>query len=309
MSANGAVQYRIRHHTEYAYGAEVVHSHQLLHLRPRPSDYQHCIAHALRIEPFATAQSDHYDAFGNPITRIEIDRPHSNLHVTAEMEMDVSAPPECKAEDSLPWETVRARLMYSARPPVADVLDASRFRHESQYVRIKRVFETYSADCFAKAQPVLACVEALMHKLFKEMKYSPGETHIATPLLDVLRTKRGVCQDYAHLMIACLRSRGLAAQYVSGYLRTTPAKDQPQLVGSDASHAWVAVYAPPLGWIELDPTNDVRVRDYHIALAWGRDFADVSPLRGVIVGGGHHEVRVSVDVRQISPPTPTAAVS
>jgi len=295
MSTAQAVRFRIHHRTEYVYGAEVVHSHQLLHLRPRVTPYQECIAHALQIEPAASVRLDDRDVFDNPVTRLEIDRPHSRLQVATEMEMTVAARPVPDAASTLPWEAVKSQLMYSARPPAADALEASRFRHESPHVRIKQAFQTYSADCFADGRPVLVCAEALMHKLFKEMTYSPGETQIATPLLEVLRHKRGVCQDYAHLMIACLRAHGLAAKYVSGYLCTASPR-QSRLVGSDASHAWVAVYCPPHGWVELDPTNGIRARSDHIVLAWGRDFGDVSPLRGVIVGGGQHEIRVRVDV-------------
>jgi transglutaminase-like putative cysteine protease len=149
------------------------------------------------------------------------------------------------------------------------------------------MFTDYAEDCFPAKRPILACAQALMTKLHTELMYAPGATTIATPVTEVLEIRRGVCQDFAHLMIACLRSRGLAARYVSGYVRS--------LVGSAASHAWVAVYAPPFGWLELDPTNDTMVGTDHIAVAWGRDFGDVSPLRGIILGGGSH--RLSVDVR------------
>jgi transglutaminase-like putative cysteine protease len=302
MSAATAIRYRVRHSTEYVYGAEVVHSHQLLHLHPRVLPHQNCVRHGLQIDPAVSVRADDHDAFDNPVTRLEIDRPHARLQVAAEMEIDVAARPTPDASDTLPWESLTARLGYSARPPGDEILEACRFRHESPHVRIKQAFESYSAECFPDERPVLVGAIALMRKLFKEMKYSPGATQIATPLLDVLRTKRGVCQDYAHLMIACLRARGLPAKYVSGYLRTsTP--DQPRLVGSDASHAWVSVFCPPHGWIELDPTNGVRADTNHIVLAWGRDFGDVSPLRGVIVGGGQHEVHVRVEVLPVAQST------
>jgi transglutaminase-like putative cysteine protease len=163
-------------------------------------------------------------------------------------------------------------------------------------VRIKQVFTEYGADCFTTGRPMLEAVNALMMKLYKEMTYAPGATDIGTPLMQILSKRRGVCQDYAHLMIACLRSRGLAARYVSGYLRTIPREGTERLIGADASHAWVAVWCPPSGWIEFDPTNGVRAGLDHIALAWGRDFGDVSPLRGVIVGGGRHTLTVRVTV-------------
>ena len=226
---------------------------------------------------------------------MELDRPHRALSVTAEMSVQVRSVARV-AGRSEPWERVRSQLAYSGRPPGADRLEAIRFRTESPHVRIKQVFTDYAAECFPAGRSVIECADSLMHKLHDEMLYAPGETTVSTSLLDVLETRRGVCQDYAHLMIACLRSRGLAARYVSGYLRTVPAPGEKALVGADASHAWVAVYCPTSGWVEFDPTNAVRADIDHITVAWGRDFSDVSPLRGVIVGGGEHELAVSVTV-------------
>jgi transglutaminase-like putative cysteine protease len=172
---------------------------------------------------------------------------------------------------------------------------------QSPYVRVKHVFQRYAGECFPAGQPMLAGAEALMQKIHREFTYAPGETSVSTPLMRVFENRRGVCQDFSHLMIACLRSFGLAARYVSGYLRTNPAPGATPLVGADASHAWVAVYCPPHGWVELDPTNGVRAGLDHVALAWGRDFGDVSPLRGVIIGGGYHHPSVRVTVEAIGP--------
>ena len=170
------------------------------------------------------------------------------------------------------------------------------------------MYTDYAEDCFAPRKPILACAEALMSKLHEDIEYAPGETTVQTPLKDVLRDRSGVCQDFAHLMIACLRSRGLAARYVSGYVRARPpavdgceSSSASALVGAGASHAWVAVYCPPFGWVELDPTNDCRVGADHIAIAWGRDFGDVSPLRGVILGGGAHQLHVCASVEPLTP--------
>ena len=183
-----------------------------------------------------------------------------------------------------------------------------RYRGESPYVRIKRVLGDYASDCLRPGTSVLSVANALMAKVHEEFTYAPGATEIATPLLEVFGNRRGVCQDFAHLMIACLRSAGLAARYVSGYLHThgteadvcaLPPADSPRLLGADASHAWVSVFAPPWGWVEFDPTNNLRVSQEHVALAWGRDFGDVSPLRGVILGGGSHKLAVSVDVEAL----------
>jgi transglutaminase-like putative cysteine protease len=188
--------------------------------------------------------------------------------------------------------------MYSGQPMNPVYLDACRFRMESSYVKIKQAFNDYSADCFEPGRPVLPGAESLMHKIYREFSYAPGATNISTSVTEAFTARRGVCQDFAHIMLACLRSRGLAARYVSGYLRTTPPPgSDAALSGADASHAWVSVFCPPFGWIDLDPTNDARVGTDHVVIAWGRDFGDVSPLRGVIVGGGRHRLSVRVSVQ------------
>ena len=284
---SGPIRYRVRHETAYSYASDVVHSHQLLHLVPRPAPYQQCLEHTLDISPAADRRKEEIDAFGNPVTRVEFEHPHRRLEVTTDMEVEIYSRPAISAADTVPWDRLAARFEYTGRSPSRDDLEAVRFRSESPYVRVKRMFTDYAEDCFPAKRPVLACAQALMTKLHTELMYAPGATTIATPVTEVLEIRRGVCQDFAHLMIACMRSRGLAARYVSGYVRS--------LVGSAASHAWVAVYTPPFGWLELDPTNDTMVGTDHIAVAWGRDFGDVSPLRGIILGGGSH--RLSVDVR------------
>ena len=295
------MRYRIRHETRYDYVDDVAHSHQLLHLVPRPAPYQQCLEHAIEVTPLDHTRRDDVDVFGNPVTRIELDRPHRRLDVVSEMQIEVYVRPALQAQDSAPWEQVRDGLAYHGQWPGRDALEACRFRHESEHVRLKRVFTEYAAECFPQGQPLLACADALVSKLNRELRYAPGETTVATPLLDVLQRRRGVCQDFAHLMIACLRSRGLAARYVSGYVRRMPrGADAAPLRSDAASHAWVAVYAPPFGWVELDPTNDTRVGTDHIGVAWGRDFGDVSPLRGVILGGGSHQLTVSVAVEPLS---------
>jgi transglutaminase-like putative cysteine protease len=261
----------------------------------------------LTFTPAAERRRDVIDAFGNVVTRLEFEQPHRELNVRSELEVDVHRCLPVVPEHTDPWERVRRELAYGGSWPARDRLEACRFRHESRHVRIKQMFTDYAEDCFAARQPVLVCAEALMTKLHCELDYAPGETSVETPVKDVLCNRSGVCQDFAHLMLACLRSRGLAARYVSGYLRANPPGDvtrgahQPSttLVGTGASHAWVAVYSPPFGWVELDPTNDCRVGTDHIAIAWGRDFGDVSPLRGVILGGGSHQLEVSVKVEPL----------
>jgi transglutaminase-like putative cysteine protease len=293
----GLARYRVRHETSYVYGYDVAHSHHLLHLVPRPTPYQQCLEHTLEVAPVACRRRDDIDAFGNLVTRLEVEHVHRNLDVVTQMDVEVYVRPNVAPVESHPWERVRDALEYHSRPPPHGVLEACRFRHESPHVRVKQLLTDYGDECFPKGRPILQAAEALMEKLHHDLAYAPGETTIATPVLDVLENRRGVCQDFAHLMIACLRSRGLAARYVSGYLRTRGG-----LVGDGASHAWVAVYSPPFGWIELDPTNDVRVGIDHVAIAWGRDFGDVSPLRGVILGGGTHQLSVRVTVEPTTTP-------
>jgi transglutaminase-like putative cysteine protease len=294
-------RYRIRHETRYEYAADVVHSHQLLHLVPRPANYQECLEHDIQIVPTPNKRVDALDAFGNPMVRVEFAQPHRELAVISRMEIEVHPRPAVLVEMTEPWEKVRDLFAYRGAWPARDQLEAARFRHESPHVRVKQAFTDWSADCFAAGQPLLACAEKLTDKLHAEIQYAPGETTISTSAVEVLETRRGVCQDFAHLMITCLRSRGLPARYVSGYLRTNSAsKDgEKELVGDAASHAWVAVWSPPYGWIEFDPTNGCFAGTDHIAVAWGRDFGDVSPLRGVILGGGDHELKVTVRVEPL----------
>ena len=287
-------RYTVRHETLYTYGREVAHSHQQLHLTPRSFARQQCLEHAIHIDPQPAIRSEHLDAFGNRVTRVELDRPHQRLQVIAEMAVALEAPQDAPADEGEGWQRVRDELCYVAGAREAQWLEAMRFRGESPYVRIKSLFGEFAHDCLEPGSTVLEVAERLMLKVHGEFTYAPGETEIATPLLEVFHKRRGVCQDYAHLMIACLRSAGLAARYVSGYLRTRPSETAPR--GADASHAWVAVFAPPFGWVEFDPTNDAIPGTGHVRLASGRDYGDVAPLRGVVQGGGEHTLRVAVHI-------------
>jgi len=291
------MRYAVRHLTLYEYGGDVAHSHHLLHLTPRDLDFQRNLKHSIALDPEPSSAVDGVDAFGNPITRLEYERSHDRLSVTAQMEVEVRPRPGgLPAGDS--WESVRSRLSYRAEPMNAGDLEACWFRMQSSHVLIKRALGDYAEDCLVPARPLEEASEALMRKIRREFKYVPGSTTNRTPVTEVLKTRRGVCQDFAHLMIGCLRSSGLAARYVSGYIRTARTGGD-ELVGGDASHAWVSVYCPPAGWVDFDPTNDCRVGEDHVTVAWGRDFGDVSPLRGMIVGGGQHKLSVDVSVRPL----------
>ena len=292
------VRYHVLHETTYDYGSPVSLSQQQLHLSPRILAWQQIEEERVDIEPSPTWRRDGFDAFGNPVAWIAFHAPHESLRIRSAMTVAVvpHAPDDLAA--SLPWEALRDRLAYAATPPLPEDLDAARFLFESPHVRVKRELADYAADCFPPGTPVLAGARALMAKIFREFRFDPEATTVATPVMEVLEKKRGVCQDFAHLMIACLRALGLAARYVSGYLLTHPPPGKPRLVGADASHAWVSVYAPGFGegWVDFDPTNDLLPDTQHITVAFGRDFGDISPLRGIILGGGGHEPEVAVTV-------------
>ncbi|WP_434708551.1 transglutaminase family protein [Pseudomonas sp. R1-1] len=289
-------RYQIFHDTCYHYDSPVSLAQQLAHLWPRECAWQRCTEQQLLISPEPTSRRDELDVFGNPLTRLAFERPHDQLQVGARLTVEVLARPVLDFNQSPAWESTRDALTYSSQPLPADVLEACRYRFQSPYVHLKRSFVEFSHSCFPPGRPLLLGVQDLMEKIFSEFTFDAEATQVATPLVEVLERRRGVCQDFAHLMLACVRSRGLAARYVSGYLLTQPPPGQPRLIGADASHAWVSVFCPVLGWVDFDPTNNVQPALEHITLAWGRDFSDVSPLRGVILGGGNHDPEVSVTV-------------
>ncbi|MFK3798145.1 transglutaminase N-terminal domain-containing protein [Pseudomonas sp. NPDC088444] len=295
-----SAHYEILHDTHYKYDSPVSLAQQLAHLWPRVSPWQRCIEQRLEISPEPTTRRDEQDVFGNPLTRLAFERPHDELQVNARLLIEVLARPVLEFQQSMPWDLARSTLTYSASKMSPDILDACRYRFESPYVHLKQSFVEFSTDCFPIGKPLLLCAQALMEKIFDEFTFDGEATQVATPLVEVLERRRGVCQDFAHLMLACLRSRGLAARYVSGYLLTQPPPGQPRLIGADASHAWVSVFCPTLGWVDFDPTNNIQPALEHISLAWGRDFSDVSPLRGVILGGGNHDPEVRVTVMPLS---------
>jgi transglutaminase-like putative cysteine protease len=291
-----SARYQIFHDTHYHYDSPVSLAQQLAHLWPRACTWQRCTDQQLLISPQPTTRRDELDVFGNPLTRLAFERPHDELLVNASLTIEVLPRPALDFRLSPAWEETRKALSYSSQPLSTELLEACRYRFESPYVHLKRNFVEFSASCFPAGRPLLLGVQALMEKIFSEFTFDAEATQVATPLVEVLERRRGVCQDFAHLMLACVRSRGLAARYISGYLLTQPPPGQPRLIGADASHAWVSVYCPVLGWVDFDPTNNVQPALEHITLAWGRDFSDVSPLRGVILGGGNHDPEVRVTV-------------
>ncbi|UCV12603.1 transglutaminase family protein [Dechloromonas denitrificans] len=296
--ADSPVRYHVLHETSYDYGSPVSLSQQQLHLSPRILDWQQIEEQRIEIDPPPNWRRDGQDAFGNPVSWIAFHAPHENLCIRSSMRVAVTPHRPEALEQSVEWEILRDRLAYDATEPDPDDIAATRFLFESAHVRIKHELAEYAADCFAPETPVLVGAEALMAKIFREFKFDPEATTVSTPVMEVLEKKRGVCQDFAHLMIACLRALGLPARYVSGYLLTRPPPGKPRLIGADASHAWVSVYAPgfPGNWVDFDPTNNLLPDTEHITIAIGRDFGDISPLRGIILGGGGAEPEVAVTV-------------
>jgi transglutaminase-like putative cysteine protease len=300
MSSNGTRLYRVEHSTAYRYSQPVMLSHQQLHLTPRLLDYQQIQAHEVVIKPAPTQQRKITDAFGNPVTEIAIETAHKTLDIIARTTLAVT---ERRVNDLVeipPWETARDALAYRAGwHPEPAILDATQFLFESPYARVKRSLRAYADDCFEPGRPLLTAATALMAKIHREFKFDAKATSITTPVMTFFEQKRGVCQDFSHLMISCLRSTGLAARYVSGYLLTRPAPGKPRRVGTDVSHAWVSLFIPGSGWVDLDPTNNVIPSLEHITIGWGRDFADVTPLCGVINGGGEQTLEVKVTVEPL----------
>ena len=295
-----SARYRISHHTQYDYQLPVSLSQQLLHLQPRVLPWQQVHAADIHCTPAPQQRSADFDAFGNPALWLDIRQPHQQLLISAEL--DITVLPRAMPNFLLSpnWQDVVERCRFrGVALSHPQQLDALAFRQESPYVRIKHDFARFAAPCFGADTTLLTGVNALMLKIYNEFEFDSDATDVGTPLLTVLEQRRGVCQDFAHLMIACLRSLGLPARYVSGYLLTEPPEGQPRLIGADASHAWISVWCPHFGWVDFDPTNGVLPDQQHITLALGRDFSDVSPLRGVIIGGGEHTLEVSVTVMPV----------
>ena len=275
-------------------------SHQQLHLTPRPLDYQSIQAHEVVIKPAPTQLRKITDAFGNPVTEIAIETAHKTLDIIARTTLAVTERRVNDPVETPPWESARDALAYRAGwHPEPAILDATQYLFESPYARVKRSLKAYAGDCFEPGRPILAAATALMAKLHGEFKFDATATSVTTPVMTFFEQKRGVCQDFTHLMISCLRSTGLAARYVSGYLLTRPAPGKPRRVGTDVSHAWVSLFIPGNGWIDLDPTNNLMPSLEHITIGWGRDFSDVTPLRGVINGGGEQTLEVKVKVEPL----------
>lgn len=288
--------YRITHRTAYDYAEPVTVSHHAARLMPRMTATQKREEFSLTIDPEPAVRKKRTDYFGNRVYFFSIQQLHQQFEVvaTSVVELQDSTPPVPTLSPA--WEEVAALF----RDPVSPaVVDPYQFCFDSPMLRASPELADYAAGSFPQGTPLLVGALDLTRRIFADFTYDPVATTVATPLEEVWKKRRGVCQDFAHLAIATLRSLGLPARYVSGYLRTRPPEGQPRLVGADASHAWFSVFCPSVGWVDYDPTNNLMPTAEHITVAYGRDFSDVSPLSGIITGGGKHEVKVSVDVEPL----------
>jgi transglutaminase-like putative cysteine protease len=287
------MRYRVTHVTAYTYEDHVSISHNEALVTPRRTAGQAPERTQVLVEPSPSVFATETDFFGNTLHYFSLEESHAELRVTSVSDVTVAAPELPVPSITPAWEGVPDLLR---RDPSVEGLEALAYTFASPFVAPSEELAAYAFESFTPGRPMLDAAAELTSRIHADFKYEPGATSIATPLDQVLRTRRGVCQDFAHLEIGMLRSLGLPARYVSGYVRTHPPPGRPPLVGADASHALASLYCPGFGYVDLDPTNGTLPTDEHVTVAWGRDFGDVSPLRGVILGGGRHHLEVSVDV-------------
>lgn len=284
---------QVSHRTSYRYGEPVTTSHHEARVSPRDRENQRVLSHDLDVQPQPEARRRRFDYFGNRTLSFSLSEPHRGLEVVARSVVELTAPPPPNLDATPAWDQVTRRVRDDRH---RDILDACSMSFDSPRVAASEELRAYALPSFTAGRPLLRAVRDLTSRIHGDFTYDGTATDVSTPVSDVMRDRRGVCQDFAHVAIGCLRSLGLPARYVSGYLLTRPPPGRPKLVGADASHAWFATFVPGQGWIDFDPTNDLIPEDEHVTVAFGRDFDDVTPIRGVILGGGQHEVTVAVDV-------------
>ena len=288
--------YKIVHRTTYKYKYPVTVGNHVACLKPRAMAHHQSAKSELRIQPRPATCTERVDFFGNILCFFTIQEPHRELVVEARSEVKLERKALPSPELALPWEEAVKAVPNDHSP---EGLEAYQFGFESPRIRMRPEFAAYALQSFTPGRPMQEALLDLTARIHKDFRFDPKVTNVRTPTEEVFKKRRGVCQDFAHLQIACLRSLNLAARYVSGYLRTYPPPGQPRLVGADVSHAWVSAYCPGMGWLDLDPTNNVVPSNGHVTLAWGRDYGDVSPLRGLILGGGAHTLKVGVDMEPL----------
>ena len=287
-------RYSVVHETRYTYQSVVTLSQQYLHMTPRSFAYQQTDSHQIKVNPIEEDGVNGFDYFGNSTRHLAITTPHKMLLVHAESAVTLTPRHDlARIKQTLPWEKLRDMMHQVGAPAVQE---ACRYLYDSPHVNCSLGLERYARTSFTACRPLLDAALDLTQRIFDDFESDDEATDISTPLDEVLKGRRGVCQDFAQLMIGCLRSIGLPARYMSGYILTHPPAGQPRMIGADASHAWVSVFCPDLGWVDFDPTNRCLVQCEHITLGWGRDFSDVTPMRGVVLGGGNQELEVRVTV-------------
>jgi transglutaminase-like putative cysteine protease len=287
-------RYRVIHQTDYSYQSMVTLSQQYLHLTPRCFQYQQSLSHQIQVDPTPDDWSDGTDYFGNRTKNLTLTTPHQVLVVHAESTVELYARPTLEQiAGTAPWELLQETMRQSQGAPS---LEPFQYLYSSPHILCSNALQQYALASYTPGRPSLDAALDLTHRIFDDFEFDSEATDISTTLDEVLEGRRGVCQDFTHLMIGCLRSIGLPARYISGYILTHPSEGQVRLIGADASHAWVSVYCPEWGWVDFDPTNRSLVQHEHITLGWGRDFSDVTPLRGIVLGGGQQILGVSVTV-------------
>lgn len=291
------MRFRVKHITRYKYAAQVTRCYNLANVAPRNTERQRCLKTRVTVSPQPASTNKFTDYFGNTAYNFEIQKPHTELVISAESDIEVTD----RGQDlNLDLGASYGEVLENLRSRTQEALEAREFLLNSPMIEASEELAAYAAPSFMLDRSLKSCVSELTSRIFTEFSYDPGFTTIATPLSDVLTHKRGVCQDFAHLQIGCLRSMGIPAKYVSGYIETLPKPGEKKLVGADATHAWLAYFSPGEGWIEFDPTNNTAANNQHIVTAFGRDYVDVTPVKGVIFGGGEAPIlEVSVDVARI----------
>ncbi|ADZ89361.1 transglutaminase family protein [Marinomonas mediterranea] len=293
------MKYKVRHLTEYEYTAPVALCYNMAHLLPRDTQNQRCLNRRIKVWPKPIYQSEGQDYYGNQTCYFSIEEPHQKLSIDVISYFEIQTTDFIAQAEAHPMTLGELKALL-AQPNTADLRMAKEFVLNSPQVRCSKPLADYAQDCFSDDMTLIQGVKAFMHKVFTEFRFDPTSTTVATPLEQVLEQKSGVCQDFAHLSLGCLRSLGIPTRYMSGYLETLPPPGQEKLTGADASHAWFAVFIPDFGWVEFDPTNDIMPTDQHIVTAFGRDYSDVTPLQGVIFEGGDSQtLSVSVDVQRV----------
>lgn len=286
------MRYQVIHDTIYDYSTPVVQSRHVVRKSPRDIAGQTTESHQLTITPRPQIVDRHVDPFGNPIAFAEIDTEHRKLVVSAKSVIETQRSENVDLSGTVAWDQLRTGM---ASAKACDI-DVVQYAVPSRHTPLTRDVLTYAEPSFVPGRPVMQAAWDLTSRIYRDFKFDPTATDVSTPVQDVLVHRRGVCQDFSHVALACLRMMQIPARYVSGYLLTRPPPGQARLQGADASHAWVSVWAPETGWVDFDPTNNQIPGEEHIAIAYGRDFDDINPISGILLGGNEHTVRVSVDV-------------